>query len=125
MSRRLYKHEQTWIDSTTKEIFLTWQKPRRQRLYNDIESLTVALKTCADPLTDQSLKRFRPTPYHGVIDLDDIYEYRLSGPTRVVARIKPKWVLMLSITLCHDHDLVKLLLKVHKDSISGFSPPED
>jgi hypothetical protein len=122
MSRRLYKHDQTWIDRTTEDLFRTWPRSEQQRLLKEIEKLFDVLKRCTDPLKDASLKRYRPTLYHGVIDLDDIYEYRLGGQTRVVARIKPKWVLMLTITLCHDHNLMKMLLKVHQGTIAEFSP---
>jgi hypothetical protein len=125
MSRGVWNHPKTWIDSTTVETFLSWSEPEQQKLFKEIGKLSTALKDCTDPLKDPTLKRFRPTSYHGAIDVDDIYEYRLSGLTRVVARVKPKWVLMLTITLSHGHDLMRILLKVHRETIAAFSPPEE
>lgn len=125
MSRRVWKHPKTWIDSTTAETFRSWSRPEQQKLFKEIENLRTALKSCTDPLKDPALKRYLPTPYHALIDLDDIYEYHLSGPTRVVARVKPKWILMLTITLSHDHSLMTMLLKVHQGTISAFVPPEE
>lgn len=86
------------------------------------------LKVCAHPVTDPRLQSWRPSSYRGVIQVKGGYlvEYRFPGVMRVIACCfdgsadapVQGLVLLLTITLDHDHERMKKLIRQSSGDIA-------
>jgi hypothetical protein len=120
----------TWQDKRyVKE--LKRQSPRdRKAIEKDLAELLATLRGAADLATDPDLARFKPTAYRyrGVPQLRSpgaqLYEYRLHGLTRVIvchfvshpAVGGEELVLLLAMTVSHDHERLVRLIREHRSS---------
>ncbi|MBW8874415.1 MAG: hypothetical protein JF614_05590 [Acidobacteria bacterium] len=92
----------------------------RDERANQVASLVKVLQVCAHPVTDPRLQPWRPSAYRGVIQVKGGYlvEYRFPGIMRVIACCfdgsadeYQGLVLLLTITLDHDHERMKKLIR--------------
>jgi mRNA-degrading endonuclease RelE of RelBE toxin-antitoxin system len=113
----------TWLDRDFKK---TWRKlPAReqQRFEEELGDLLEALGHCSHPMTDPVLGRWRPTAYRLRKARFQAAEYRLRGLTRVIVGFLPDpqgcigAIVLLTVTLKHDHPRILRVLGQHRGEI--------
>lgn len=108
------------MDKEYQKDFNKLPESERGEHLEQLRLLTKALSLCKDPLKDQFLQSFHPKPYKYAANIPGLYEYRLDhGRSRVVAKWGGSWILLVALTVTHDHERLKALLKTHKTSISN------
>lgn len=130
MARQVRPFLPTWQDRRYGKD-LRRQSPRdREAIEKDLAELLGNLRIAADLATDPSLARFKPTAYRyrGLPQLRSpgaqLYEYRLHGLTRVIvchfvshaAVGGEELVLLLAMTVSHDHERLVRLIREHRSS---------
>ncbi|HEX4961335.1 MAG TPA: hypothetical protein VF173_10890 [Thermoanaerobaculia bacterium] len=93
----------------------------REERASQVASLVKVLQVCSHPVIDPRLQTWRPSAYRGVIQVSKGYlvEYRFPGVMRVIAccfdaiaqASHQGLVLLLTITLDHDHERMKKLIR--------------
>lgn len=129
MPRPVYPFLPTWEDRRFKKELSKLSPDAREGVLEEIRALIDALAGCRDPIRDRKLRPYQPSPYRapGLKNEPRLYEYRLSGVTRVLAA----WVqdgeavLMVAVTLSHDHPRLIRLLKQHRSSLMDWKRPDD
>jgi len=133
MARRVYTFPRTWQDKHYKKDLARFNPKQRKKLLENIAGLITALSNCTHPTSDPILQRWDPSPYKRVIRQGGVYEYRGLGLTRVIAR----WVeadpdnqleeavLLLTVTVKHDHDRMQTLIQSNEHTISTWKTPQD
>lgn len=121
--------EPTWLDRKFRKDFERLVASEKQRRQAELDSLFTALSACRHPTSDPGLQRWQPGPYR-VSGLSDLYEYRCRYPLRIIVRwIAPSErepegvVLLVAITLAHDHERVKLLIERSRREIEEAGNP--
>jgi hypothetical protein len=132
VSRRVLVFNSTWQDKRFKKTFAKLSPKDQDDLLLRLSGLAAALAATQHPILDPVLKqRFRPGAYDGVVSLRGakLVEYRLGGLIRVIAKYPARQgsddILLLAITLEHDHDRLKSLLRQHKSAIQGWQEEEE
>lgn len=129
MSRPVYPFLPTWEDRRFKKELSKLSEEARERALEEISALIGALAECRHPTKDEALRPYEPSPYRapGMKKEPRLYEYRLSGVRRVIAG----WVrdgeaiLMIAVTLSHDHDRLIRLLKQHRGDLEEWRLDEE
>lgn len=129
MPRPVYPFLPTWEDRRFKKELSKLSAEAREGVLEEISALIDALAECRHPTKDEVLRPYKPSPYQapGIKREPRLYEYRLSGVTRVVAG----WVqdgeaiLMVAATLSHDHSRLKRLLKQHNSGLGQLGQIEE
>ena len=132
MPRPVYCFNPTWQDQRYKKALKRLSPQQQEECLKEIADLIKALSVCTHPKADPILQRWKPGPYKRVIKQTGLYEYRCRGLTRVVARFieadpsnqVEEVVLMLTVTLTHDHERMQRLIQRHKQSISTWTPKD-
>jgi hypothetical protein len=112
----------TWADTHYKRDLASLDEPSQQAHLARLAKLIETLIHCRHPHKEPALAGFKPTPYPGVIKLPDAHlvEYRLDKLCRVIACWfeKEAMILLVAVTLTHDHDRLKRLIRRDKPSLS-------
>ena len=140
MPRHVHAFTPTWQDQRYKKTLRKLNPTQQKEHLEEIGKLITALANCAHPATDPILQRWKPSPYKRVVKQSGLYEYRLDKTTRVIARfieLDPddeadpdddieveEVVLMLTVTLNHDHERMQRLIQSQKGSISTWTPED-
>jgi len=113
----------TWEDPHYKKDLKKLDEEARQEHLGRLAKLVDILIRCRHPHKEPDLGEFKPTPYPGVVKIPDaqVIEYRLGKLCRLIACWfeKEDTILLVAVTLTHDHDRLKLLIKRDKPSLSG------
>lgn len=130
VSREVRTFSPTWQDRHFRKSVERLSPEARNERALQVSSLVKALQECANPVTDPRLRPWWPSTYKGVIRVQGghLVEYRFPGVMRVIAccfdsTALPSCqglVLLLTVTLDHDHDRMKRLLREHSGGISQF-----
>jgi len=80
------------------------------------------------PSHQRNLRRWKPSAYRGVLKGCLLYEYRCKGLMRVIARFVDanpergieETFLLLTVTLSHDHERMKRLIKQNRSGITHW-----
>lgn len=128
MSRVVRVFEPTWQDRHFRKALEKLRAEERKQRAGQVAALVKVLRVCANPVTDPALQAWRPSSYRGVIQLKgggQLVEYRFPGVMRVIAccfdssgEPRRSLVLLLTITLEHDHERMKRLLRQNVGEIS-------
>jgi len=117
--------EPTWFDRETKKAVRKLSTRDQARFEENLGGLLEALAGCRHPALDPSLARWRPVPYSGVVQLSKglrLVEYHLTSVSRVIAGYREsaevEQVVLLAVTVRHDHARLKRLLQAHRSGIS-------
>jgi len=126
MPRAVYCFNPTWEDHHYTKALKKLNPQQQEECFQELEDLIDDLARCKHPKADPILQRWNPGPYQRVIKVRDIY----CGQTmRVIARfIDPApggEVLLLAVTLNHDHKRMKRLMKKHEGGVSTWTTPKD
>lgn len=113
--------EPTWQDRYFRKALEKLTLPEREERAQQVADLVKVLQLCAHPVTDPRLQPWRPGSYRGVAQIRGGYlvEYRFPGVMRVIACCfegvaEPNLqglILLLTITLDHDHERMKRLIR--------------
>jgi hypothetical protein len=113
--------EPTWQDRYFRKTVAKLALPEREERAQQVADLVKTLQICAHPVTDPRLQPWRPSAYRGVAQIQGGYlvEYRFPGVMRVIAccfegsveSTLQGLVLLLTITLDHDHERMKRLIR--------------
>lgn len=129
MSRPVYPFLPTWEDRRFKKELSRLSVDAREGVLREISTLIEALAECRDPIRDQELRSYKPSPYRapGLKNEPRLYEYRLSGVKRVIAAwiSDGEAILMIAVTLSHDHTRLLRLLKQHRSGLVGWQHQDD
>ena len=129
MPRPVYYFIPTWEDQRYTKALKKLNPQQQEECLQELNDLINDLANCKHPKADPILKRWKPGPYKRVIRVSDIYEYRCGQTMRVIARfIDPApegEVLLLAVTLNHEHKRMKRLMKAHEREVSTWTTPED
>lgn len=129
MARPVYPFLPTWEDRRFKKDLSKLSEEAKEGVLEEISALIGALAECRHPTKDEALRPYKPSSYRapGMKKEPRLYEYRLSGITRVIAG----WVrdgeaiLMIAVTLSHDHARLIRLLKHHRSDLGEWRQREE
>jgi len=125
MPRPVYCFNPTWQDQRYKKALKRLSPQQQEECLQELDDLIDDLAICKHPKADPILQRWKPGPYQRVIEVSEIYEYRCGQMMRVIARfIDPApggEVLLLAVTLNHDHKRMKRLMKAHGREVSTWT----
>jgi hypothetical protein len=128
VSRPVIPFEPTWLDKHFRKALKALGDAEKEACLSRLSHLIDALKECSHPVQDPQLAPWSPSAYKGVVKIRSghLAEYRFKGTLmRVIACYfldRPE-ILLLTVTLHHDHDRMKRLLKEHGSSFSAYLPP--
>jgi hypothetical protein len=126
MGRPVRQFEPLWFDRQFKKDLKKLSKPQQDARLKDLAELIVALSESRHPTHDPRLAAWKPSAYHvpRVPPSIRLCEYRCAYPMRVIARwIEPSpadpegLVLLVAVTLSHDHDRLKEIIGHHRTSL--------
>lgn len=127
MSRRVLLCKTTWQDRRFKKNFTKLASREQDEILTQLRRLSAVLATAAHPILDSLVQmRYRPGAYDGVVSLKGakLVEYRLRGLVRVIAKYPARQgsedILLVAITLDHDHERLKSLLRQHRAAIEEW-----
>jgi len=113
--------EPTWQDRSFRKALEKLNPREREERASQVAALVKVLQVCSHPVTDPRLQPWRPSSYRGVIQVKggSLVEYRFPGVMRVIAccfdgsaeALYQGLVLLLTITLDHDHERMKKLIR--------------
>jgi hypothetical protein len=132
VSRRVLLCKRTWQDKRFQKTFNKLNRREQDDLLIRLSELSAALAATSHPILDPVLKqKFRPGAYDGVVALKGakLVEYRLGNLVRVIAKYPAREssddILLLAITLDHDHERLKSLLRQHRSEIQDWGEQEN
>ena len=124
MARQVIPFESTWLnaDRHFAKAFEGLSAEGQKDFQKRLAVFILALQQCSHPVLDPRLASLRPTPYPGVAKISggQLIEYRLDRSSeRVVACYfeQRNVVLLVAVTINHDHERIKTLIKKHKSDI--------
>lgn len=126
MARPVRQFEPLWFDNHFKRDFKKLPKPQQEKRLRELADLAQELANCKHPLLDPRLVPWRPSAYHvpKVPSETRLCEYRCAHPMRVIAQwIEPcaedpeGAVLLIAVTLSHDHDRLKEIIGRNRSSL--------
>jgi len=127
VSRRVLLCKPTWQDRKFKKNFTKLPTREQDEILTELSRLASVLATATHPILDSMIQmRYRPGAYAGVVSLKDakLVEYRLRGLVRVIAkypaRLATDDILLVAVTLDHDHERLKSLLRQHRAAIDEW-----
>lgn len=129
MPRFVRVFEPTWQDRHFLKAVEKLTPREREDRAQQVADLVRVLKVSTHPVTDPQLQRWRPSAYRGVAQIKDGYlvEYRFPGVMRVIAccfeggadPTLQGLILLLTITLDHDHERMKRLIRQSSAEIAA------
>lgn len=127
MAREIREYSETWLDRGFEKALKKLNSREKETLAERLEALLVQLAECRHPISDPHLAAFRPTPYRVHLRNSEarLAEYRLGDRCRVIAAYfeSRDEILLVAITLEHDHTRLKVLVERFGSS-AGRSAPE-
>ena len=121
MPRLVRVFKPTWQDRHFRKALEKLTLKEREERARQVADLVRVLQVCAHPVTDSQLQRWRPSAYRGVAQIEGGYlvEYRFPGVMRVITccfeggadPALQGLILLLTITLDHDHERMKRLIR--------------
>jgi len=130
VSRRILICNQTWQDRKFEKAFKKLDAKKQRELLEKLADLSSILARVPHPASHPELQKYRPTANDGVAHLKGggkLLEYRLEV-SRVIAKhpacAGSDDVLLLAITVDHDHDRLKALIQQHRSEIDGWREDE-
>lgn len=128
MPRVVRVFEATWQDRHFRKALEKLRPEERAQRAGQVAALVKALQVCTNPVTDPALQPWRPSSYRGVAQVrggGQLVEYRFPGIMRVIACCfegsgdpRRSLVLLLTITLDHDHERMKKLIRQSAGDVS-------
>ena len=132
MSRRVFSCEATWRDRKFQKDFARLNPDAQERFLQALEKLIEDLQDAPHPATDPKLRQsYRAKSYAGVVSLRgaQLIEYSLGRLTRVIAKYPAceggQDILLIVVTLVHDHERLKRLIKDNRAEIDGWHDSDD
>jgi hypothetical protein len=132
VSRRIFFCRETWADRQFKKRLERLRPDERASFLGQLECLYAALVDTPHPATDPSLRQaFKAKSYSGVVALRgaSLLEYSLGKLSRVIAKDPATEdsndILLIAVTLDHDHERLKRLIKDHRTAIDGRDADSD
>lgn len=127
MPREIREFTETWLDRAFEKALKKLGHKDKETLSQRLAALLALLGECRHPITDPSLSAFRPTPYRVSLRSPGarLAEYRLGDRCRVIAAYfeSTDEILLVAITLDHDHTRLKVLVE-RFDASSGRPDPK-
>jgi len=127
-SSKVFACTATWKDRQFQRAFGKLPQPEQDAFLRDLATLIAALEHTPHPASDPRLKQaFKAKPYGGVVALKGatLIEYSLGRFARVIAKYPASQgstdILLLAVTLDHDHDQLKALIKQYRAEIDAWS----
>ena len=125
MGRRLIEYRPTWLDKHFEKELESQEKAARAKCLELLADLMADLSACRHPLTDPNLRRWKPSPYNGVVKITGgrLAEYRLTKTMRVIicySDDRPEF-LMIVATIKHDHARMKRVIREHGSNFSSYA----
>lgn len=129
MSRRVFYFDKTWKDRQFQKDFSGLRpSPKEQDDFLDeLKVLIAALENTPHPATDPTLRqKYKAKSYRGVIALKsgNLIEYSLGNLTRVIAKFPARTgsadILLIVVTIFHEHERIKRLLKLNRSHIENW-----
>ena len=126
MARPVRQFEPLWLDRHFKKDFKRLPKTQQEERLRELADLATALSHCNHPTHDPRLAAWKPSAYHvpRIPSHIRLCEYRCAYPLRVIARWieaseeEPEGaVLLVAVTLSHDHDRLKEIIAIHRASL--------
>lgn len=121
MSRAVFTFDATWFDREFRKALDGLDPAERKKFEADLAALIGALQECRHPTADTALASYKPTAYS--VGVPGLYEYRLGPLQRVIAKCADvaaeSEILLLTVTLTHDHPRMKGLIDAHKKQIKS------
>ena len=132
MSRRVFVCSVTWKDRQFQKQFSLLREAEQTSFLERLALLVSLLEVASHPATDPRLRQsFRAKSYGGVIPLRGaaLIEYSLDSLSRVIAKFPAREgsddILLVAVTLSHDHDRLKRLIRGNRSAIDGWSDEEE
>lgn len=126
MGRPIVLFKPTWLDRYFRKDFGALNDQGKEECTQILGDLMAALRDCKHPVQDPTLQKWRPSPYKGVVKIKSghLAEYRCPGIMRVIACYfdDRQEILMVTVTLKHDHERMKRLLREHGGSLPSYLP---
>ncbi|HEV7670470.1 MAG TPA: hypothetical protein VGS22_18280 [Thermoanaerobaculia bacterium] len=126
-SRRVFRCQSTWGDRQFKKSFARLSPDRQELFLKNLLDLQSALESASHPATDPHLRQaFRAKSYSGVVQLKGaaLLEYSLDNLSRVIAKYPAREggddILLVVVTLDHDHERLKRLIKANRSEINEW-----
>jgi len=132
--RRVMPYSPTWGDKHFQKGFRdalqNLNKAKREEVtrkrQQELTNLFEALRTASDLITDPRVRRWRPTPFKGVVTLRKgrLIEYRCQGLFRLIVIDRPEenLVLLFAATAEHDFERLKRQLRDHRGALDVWEP---
>lgn len=127
MSRRVFYCTATWRDSQFQKSFSRLRPAEQDAFLDTLERLRNQLEEAPHPATDPGIRQaFKAKSYAGVVALRGatLIEYSLDKLSRVIAKYPAcegsDDILLVAVTLCHDHDRLKRIIKASRTEIDDW-----
>jgi mRNA-degrading endonuclease RelE of RelBE toxin-antitoxin system len=129
VAREIREFSETWLDRAFEKGLKKLGQREKEALSEKLASLLGILAECRHPITDPGLSAFRPTPYRVSLRNPEarLAEYRLGDRCRVIAAYfhNHDEILLVAITLDHDHTRLKVLVERFGASSSLPDPKKE
>jgi hypothetical protein len=132
VSRRVFFCTATWKDPHFQRNFSKLAPFAQEDFLTELEKLRGLLEEAPHPATDPRIRQaFKAKSYGGVVGLRgaSLIEYSLGNLIRVIAKYPAREgcsdILLVAVTLCHDHDRLKRIIKNNRTAIDGWNEELD
>jgi len=120
MPRQIRSFDPTWKDRAFRKTFEKLSAAERTRQADEITALIELLGRARHPTLDPALQSWRPSAYR-VPGVAGLFEYRGRNLLRIIAQWREPTaeepeglVLLIAITLDHDHDRLRRLIESNR-----------
>ncbi len=120
---RIVSYPPLWLDKQFQKHFKKLSKTDQKTFRSKLKLLLGSLFHCTHPITDERLRRFRPSAYPGEsVSGGQICEYRPTAQSRVITCYFPDTdeIYLLTATIKHDHKRIRRLLRTHRSAIDNW-----
>jgi hypothetical protein len=132
VSRRVFFCPETWKDRQFQKQFSRLRDAEQAGFLERLALLVELLEVAPHPATEPRLRQsFRAKSYSGVIPLRGaaLVEYSLDSLSRVIAKFPAREgsedILLIAVTLSHDHERLKRLIRDNRSAIDGWLDEEE
>ena len=127
MSRRIFSCSATWKDRKFQKDFAGLSPQAQEEFLRELLTLNAWLEKTPHPATDPQLRQaYRAKSYKGVVVLrsGNLIEYSIGNLARVIAKYPAREgsgdILLIAVTLSHDHERLKRLIKSNRSEIDDW-----
>lgn len=127
MSRRVFYCSATWRDRKFQKDFSGLSAGAQEAFLLELQKLAMVLENAPHPATDPKLRQaYKAKSYQGVVVLKSgtLIEYSIGKLARVIAKYPARKestdILLIAVTLLHDHERLKRLIKENRSEIDGW-----